>query len=216
MNLTSALLTVACHASQDDAAKYATPLQIACDTYAINTPLRLAAFFAQIGHESGSLSATEESFNYSISALTLTFPQQMPPALARQYGRQADEKSVPPARQQQIAALVYANRYGNGDAASGDGWAYRGSGLIQTTFRDNFASTGSALGIDLVANPDRLRCDASTAALSAAFFWQSHDLNALADLGQFDAITQRINPSMNGKVDRDLRYATAKTALGIR
>ena len=123
------------------------------DRYSINTPQRLAAFLAQIGHESTSLSSTAESFNYAIPALMATFPRAMPFALAQKYGRQPGEKTVPLDRQKQIASIVYANKYGNGPTESGDGWSYRGSGLVQTTFRSNFKEAGDDIGVDLVANP---------------------------------------------------------------
>lgn len=215
MMVSASLLVAACGASQANAAKFVIPLRTACDRYSINTPQRMAAFLAQIGHESMSLSQTEESFNYSIPALMAAFPRAMPFALARKYGRQAGEKAVPLDRQKQIASIVYANRYGNGDSASGDGWAYRGSGLVQTTFKDNFKAAGDDIGVDLVAKPDLLRTDPATAALAAGYFWLYHGLNALSDSGNFDAVTRRINPAMAGKPDRDKRYAVAKAALGI-
>ncbi|MBD1412844.1 glycoside hydrolase family 19 protein [Burkholderia contaminans] len=215
MIVTASLLVAACGASQANAAKFAVPLRTACDRYSINTPQRMAAFLAQIGHESMSLSQTEESFNYSIPALMATFPRAMPFALAQKYGRQASEKAVPLDRQKQIASIVYANRYGNGDSASGDGWRYRGSGLVQTTFKDNFKAAGDDIGVDLVSKPDLLRADPTTAALAAGYFWLYHGLNALSDSGNFDAVTRRINPAMAGKPDRDKRYAVAKGALGI-
>ncbi|CAB3779444.1 hypothetical protein LMG28688_00844 [Paraburkholderia caffeinitolerans] len=213
--IVSASLLVACGASKADAANYAVPLRAACDRYSINTPQRLAAFLAQIGHESASLSSTSESFNYAIPALMATFPRAMPFALASKYGRQPGEKVVPLDRQKQIASIVYANKYGNGPTESGDGWSFRGSGLIQTTFKANFEEAGHDIGVDLVANPDLLRSDPQTAALAAGFYWINHGLNALADSGNFDAVTRRINPAMAGKPDRDARYAVARKALGL-
>ncbi|WP_175795979.1 glycoside hydrolase family 19 protein [Burkholderia anthina] len=215
MIVSASLLVAACGASSADAAKYSVPLRTACDRYSINTPQRLAAFLAQVGHESISLSTTAESFNYAIPALMATFPRAMPFALATKYGRQPGETAVPLARQQQIASIVYANRYGNGPTESGDGWSYRGSGLIQTTFKDNFKAAADDIGVDLVAKPDLLRMDPATASLAAAFYWINHGLNALADSGNFDAVTRRINPAMAGKPDRDARYAVARKALGL-
>jgi putative chitinase len=213
--ITPALLENACQSMTVNAAKFAAPLTAACERYSINTPQRLAAFLAQIAHESGSLGATSESFNYAIPALMATFPRVMTYAVAVKYGRQPNEKAVPLERQQQIASMVYANKYGNGNAASGDGWKYRGSGLVQTTFKANFADAAKDIGVDIVANPDLVRNDPATAALVAGFFWINHGLNALADAGEFDAITRRINPAMVGADARRARWAKAKAALGI-
>lgn len=215
MNITPALLSQVTLCMNVNAAKYAAPLQAACDKFGINTPFRLSAFLAQIGHESGSLSAISESFNYSIPALMGTFPRTMPYAMAVKYGRQPNETAVPLARQMQIANIVYGNQYGNGGAASGDGWKFRGSGLVQTTFHDNFKQAGEILGVDLVANPDLVRTDATTAAMCAGAFWQFHALNALADSGNFEAITRRINPKMPGEADRLAIYNRARKTLGI-
>lgn len=213
--LTPAILSAACQCMTSDANKYAAPLQTACDRYSINTPQRLAAFLAQIGHESASLSATAESFDYSVAALMTTFPREMSFPMAQKYGRASTEKVAPLARQMQIASIVYSNRFGNGATSTGDGWTYRGSGLVGTTFKANYKAAGDDLKVDLVANPDLVRNDASTAALVAGFFWINHGLNSLADSGDFEAITRRINPAMAGAADRDKRFVRAKVALGI-
>jgi putative chitinase len=215
MNITPALIESACGCTNLNGQKYADALAAACTRYGITSPQRLAAFLAQIAHESGSLSTIAESFDYSVPALAATFPRVMTTALASSYGRRANERFVPIERQTQIANLVYANRYGNGDPASGDGWRYRGSGLLQITFRANFVQAGKALGIDLENRPDLLRTDASVATLAAAFFWNSRGLNALADASDFDTITRRINPAMAGSPDRRKRWSIAKAALGI-
>lgn len=215
MIITAPLLVVACGAAQSDAARYALPLRAACDRYEINTPQRVAMFLAQIGHESGSLRAIAESFDYSVPALMTTFPRAMPFALAQKYGRQANEKAVPLDRQKQIASIVYANKYGNGATESGDGWKYRGSGLVQTTFKSNFEELSEDVNLDLVSDPDRLRTDPQIAALGAGFFWKSKGLNVLADAGNFDRVTARINPAMAGKPDRDRRYDACRKALGL-
>lgn len=216
MTITPALMQVACGASAANAAKYATPLSAACDRFSVNTPQRIAAFLAQVGHESAGLSASVESFNYGVPGLMATWPRKMPFALATKLGRQAGEKAVPLDRQQKIASIVYASQYGNGDSTSGDGWAYRGSGLIQLTFHDNYKAFGDAIHLDLVGQPDKLRADPALAAMSAAWFWIEHGCNTLADAGAFDSITRRINgPAMAGKADRDALYAAAKRAIGI-
>ncbi len=216
MIISASLLVAACGASKVNAARFAAPMRDACDRYSINTPQRVAAFLAQVGHESASLSTTAESFNYSVSGLMTTFPRAMPFALAKQYGRQSGETSVPLERQRRIASVVYANRYGNGGSETGDGWAYRGSGLIQTTFKANFEAAGKDIGVDLVAKPDMLRDDPGVAALAAGYYWFFHGLNTLSDGGNIDAMTRRINPAMAGAADRRARFDTAKAALGIK
>jgi putative chitinase len=216
MTITPALLQVACGASAANAARFAAPLQAACDRYSVNTPERLAAFLSQVGHESAGLSATVESFNYGVPGLMSTWPRKMPFALASTLGRQPGETVVPLARQQRIASIVYANQYGNGDSSTGDGWQYRGSGLIQLTFHDNFAAFGRDISLDLLSSPDKLRADPALCALSAGWFWIEHGCNTLADAGAFDSITRRINgPAMKGADGRAALYAAAQHALGI-
>ena len=216
MTITPALLQVACGASAVNAARFAAPLQAACDRYSVNTPQRLAAFLSQVGHESAGLSATVESFNYAAPGLMATWPRKMPFALANTLGRRADESVVPVERQQRIASIVYASQFGNGESTTGDGWRYRGSGLIQLTFHDNFEAFGRDISLDLVSEPDKLRADPVLCALSAGWFWIEHGCNTLADAGAFESITRRINgPAMKGKSHRDALYAAAKHALGI-
>lgn len=214
MTITPALLIAACGATPANAARFVTPLQAACDRFAVNTPQRLAAFLSQVGYESGALSATQESFNYSVVGLTANF-RRMTPVLAATLGRQPGETVVPLARQQRIANIAYASQYGNGEAASGDGWAYRGSGLIQLTFHDNYKAFGDAIQLDLVGSPDKLRADPALCALSAGWFWQTNGCNTLADAGSFDSITRRINKAMAGADQRRALYAAAKQALDI-
>ncbi|WP_459715939.1 glycoside hydrolase family 19 protein [Paraburkholderia sp. 2C] len=190
------------------------PLEVTCDRFSISTPLRVAAFLAQVGHESSGLKAMAESFNYSVAALPQKF-RKMTPALASILGRQPGETMVPIARQQKIANIAYANQYGNGDSSSGDGWAYRGSGLIQLTFRGNFEACSDDLNLDLITNPDRARTDDTIAALVSGWFWAKNGCNTLADAGSFDSITRRINKAMAGKTQRDALYAAARQALSI-
>jgi putative chitinase len=202
-------------AQQASAAFWLDPLSTAMDRFQINTPARQAAFLAQLAYESGGfpLPPVAEKFNYAAARLDAVFSsltQQQCNAL----GRQPGETCVPPERQQQIANLVYQNKCGNGPAASGDGWRYRGSGLIQLTFKSNFDAAGRAIGHDLVSNPDSVRNDASTAALVAAWFWQSHGCNELADTGAFHQITAKINPAHEGEQGRDNAFELASNALG--
>ena len=202
-------------ASQASAAFWLGPISTAMDHFKINTPARQAAFLAQVAYESGGfpLPPVAEKVNYAAARLDAVF-SSLTTAQCNALGRQPGETCVPPDRQQQIANLVYQNKCGNGAAAGGDGWRYRGSGLIQLTFKGNFDAAGKAIGTDLVGNPDSVRNDANTAALVAAWFWQSHGCNELADQGAFHAITAKINPAHEGEQGRDNAIELASNALG--
>jgi putative chitinase len=176
--------------------------------------LRIAAFLAQLGHESVGLARTAESFDYSVVALPQVF-RRITPALAATLGRQPGENMVPIARQQRIANIAYAGQYGNGDSASGDGWAFRGSGCIQLTFRANFEACGADLSLDLAGDPDRVRTDSTLAALVSGWYWSTKGLNVLADAGNIQGVTKRINPAMLGASHRNQLYIAAKAALGV-
>jgi len=177
-------------------------LNTAMNAYQIVGTQRVAAFLAQVGHESGQLRSVVENLNYGAQALIATWPSRFTQALAAQVARQPE----------QIANIAYASRMGNGDASSGDGWAFRGRGLIQITGRANYQACGDALGVDLIGNPDLL-AQPQYAALSAAWYWATNGLNTLADAGSFDSITQRINGGQNGAADRQALYATAQQVL---
>jgi putative chitinase len=186
----------------------------AMDEFAITTPDRQAAFIAQIRHESGGFRQLVESFNYKPSALAIF--SRVPPLERERLGRHQNETEVPLARQKQIANLAYGGRYGNGDTASGDGWRYRGRGLKQITFRDNYAACGRALELDLVAEPELLATVDRLAVRSAGWFWNKNGCNAPADRGDFAAITRIINgPAMDGQERRVVFWETAKSALRL-
>lgn len=165
--------------------------------YRIDSPVRRAAFIAQVGHESGQLRRLAENLNYSAAGLAATWPGRFrdsagqPNALAQRLAR----------RPEAIANHVYAERLGNGPTALGDGWRYRGRGLIQLTGRNNYRACGEAIGADLIANPELLE-QPEWAAMSAAWFWSSNGLNELADAGRFDEITRRINGGTHGQAQR--------------
>ena len=163
--------------------------------FQINTPLRLAHFLAQCGHESGGFKATSENLNYSAKGLMGIFKKYFPTeALANAYQRNP----------QKIANKVYANRMANGDEASGDGFKFRGRGYIQLTGKDNYTQFGKAIGENIVANPDVV--SGKYALLSAAWFWSKNGLNNLSDGGSTDAvvtsITKRVNGGTIGLADR--------------
>ncbi len=161
----------------------------------INSPLRLAHFLAQCGHESGGFRATQENLNYSAKGLMGIFKKYFPTeALANAYQRNP----------QKIANRVYANRMANGDEASGDGYKFRGRGYIQLTGKDNYTQFGKAIGENITSNPDVV--SGKYALLSAAWFWSKNGLNKLADGGASDAvvtsITKRVNGGTIGLADR--------------
>jgi putative chitinase len=163
--------------------------------FQINTPLRLAHFLAQCGHESGGFRATSENLNYSAKGLNSIFKKYFPTeASATAYARNP----------QKIANKVYANRMANGDEASGDGFRFRGRGYIQLTGRANYTAFGKAIGEDVTGNPDVV--SGKYALLSAAWFWSNNGLNKLADGGSTDAvvttITRRVNGGTIGLADR--------------
>lgn len=184
------------------------PFKAAMALYAIDTPLRQAALLATVGHESGSLGRVEENLNYSAQAMMQAWPKRFPTIESARYYEHAPER---------LANFVYANRMGNGSFGSGDGWRYRGRGPIQITGHGGYARLSAALGLDLVADPDIL-LQPTPGALSACWFFNDIDGNELADHGQFDLISQRVNGATTvervvGLEDRRERYAAALAAL---
>ena len=181
----------------------------AMNKFGIDTPKRQAHFIAQIGTESGGFRSVQESLNYSVAGLAI-FGTRLTSAQREQLGRKPGEAALSPKRQEAIANLVYGGRYGND--LGGDGWKYRGRGLKQITFRDNYAACGKALGLNLIDNPGALTED-RYAALSAGWFWQSNGCNAFADAGDVAGLTRRINGGANGLEDRKARTRIAEAAL---
>ncbi|WP_144138317.1 glycoside hydrolase family 19 protein [Paraburkholderia sp. BCC1884] len=200
--------------SEELASRWFDLLVATTDEFGISTPQRQAAFIAQIRHESGGFRYLSESFNYKPSALAIF--SRVPVHERGKLGRQQSEAEVPLVRQQQIANLAYGGRYGNGDPASGDGWRYRGRGLKQITFRDNYAACGKALGLDLVAEPDLLATVDKLAVRSAGWFWKTNGCNGPADRDDFAATTRIINgPAMDGQEKRVAFWNAARSALQL-
>lgn len=187
------------------AALFLAPLNDAMAEFDIDTPQRQAMFLAQLAHESGELTRTVENLRYSPARIMEVFPRHV------SSWRDADALSKSP---QKLASRVYGGRMGNGDEASGDGYRYRGRGLIQLTGRDNYRLAGSALHLPLLDRPELLE-QPEAACRSAAWFWFSNGCNALADKGDFLATTRRINGGSNGHVERCRYLARAKQALGM-
>jgi putative chitinase len=155
--------------------------------FAINTPLRLAHFLAQCGHESGGFRATQENLNYSAKGLNGIFRKYFPTeAAAAAYARQP----------QKIASKVYGNRMGNGNEASGEGYKFRGRGYIQLTGKENYTAFGKAIGEDILSNPDVV--SSKYALLSAAWFFSKNGLHKMADSGASDAVVTQITKRVNG------------------
>jgi putative chitinase len=174
--------------------------------YEIDTPNRVAAFVAQCGHESLGFTVLQENLNYSADGLRKIFGKYFPTAeIAKQYARKPE----------MIANRAYANRIGNGDEDSGDGYKYRGRGIIQITGRNNYSKCSIALFDDetnLLENPDLL-IEPHYAMHSACWFWNATRLNALADSGDMKTMTKRINGGYLGLEDRIAHYNHALEVL---
>ena len=172
--------------------------------YDINTPQRVAAFIAQAAHESGNFTALHENLNYRAETLLKVFPKYFPTdALAQQYAHHPE----------MIANRVYANRMGNGDEASGDGFRYCGRGLIQLTGKSNYQAFADSLQIAVEDVPAYLQTFEG-AVQSACWFWESNNLNQYADSGDILAMTKRINGGTIGLADRQAHYNQALQVFG--
>lgn len=191
------------------AAKWFPHIQKTMVEFSIDTPLRQAAFIAQIGTESSGFKSVVESLNYSVEGLRI-FSSRLTTEQRQRLGRKPGELALSPSRQADIANIVYGGRYGN--ANPGDGWKFRGRGLKQVTFHDNYLACGKALGLDLIANPDLLLLD-ENAARSAGWFWKANGCNQFADKEDIVGLTKRINGGANGLDDRKARYIIAKSVL---
>jgi putative chitinase len=155
--------------------------------FGVNTPLRLAHFLSQTGHESGGFKITTENLNYSVKGLTGIFKKYFPTVeVAMQYAKQP----------QKIANVVYANRMGNGDKVSGDGFKFRGRGYIQLTGKTNYQAFDKTVDDDIEANPDLVAT--KYPLLSAAWFWSKNKLNEIADGGPTDEVVTKITKRVNG------------------
>ncbi|WP_295485029.1 glycoside hydrolase family 19 protein [uncultured Pseudomonas sp.] len=179
--------------------------------YGIVSRLRMAAFLAQIGHESGQLRTLIENLNYRADRIRQIGQSSPAGSRWRSLVPRADELAGNPER---FANALYGGRMGNGPEALGDGWRYRGRGLIQVTGRDNYAACSEALFGDsrLLSTPELLEHPVY-AAMSAGWFWQKAGLNTLADQGDLLTITKRINGGTSGLDDRKALYARALEVL---
>jgi putative chitinase len=195
-----------------DARAWADALASAMSQFEITSPARVAAFLAQTAHESAGFTRLVENLDYSGARLMVVWPGRFPTL----------EKAAPYARQpERLANFVYARRLGNGDEASGDGWRYRGRGLLQLTGRGNYRSTGLALTHAFVDTPDAAS-EPRWAALTAAHFWKSRGLNELADdenddndAADFTRISAIVCGGRTGLASRMDYWRRARTALGL-
>ncbi|MFZ9611160.1 MAG: glycoside hydrolase family 19 protein [Methylococcales bacterium] len=179
-------------------------LNEALPQYEINTIERVAAFIAQCAHESGGFSVLEENLNYKAATLSKLWPQRFPPGIAEEYAGNPEK----------IANKTYGSRMGNGDEHTGEGYKYRGRGLLQLTGKDNYRACSQALFQDttLLEDPDLL-LDPYYAIHSACWFWSKNKLNQYADSGDFTTMTKKINGGTIGLDDRIHHYNAAVDVL---
>jgi len=179
--------------SSQDADQYIHELEETLPKYEIASSRgRLAHFFAQILHESGCLRYDMENLNYSVDGLLKTFPK---------YFKTREQAEACARQPEKIANRIYANRMGNGSESSGDGWKYRGRGLIQLTGKSNYAAFAAWINDPrVIDNPDLVSTD--YAVHSAVYFWDKNKLNQLADADDVVGLTRKINGGENGLAHR--------------
>jgi len=191
--------------STDKAAleKYLEPLNKCFERFEINTAERISMFLAQVGHESAGLKTVKENLNYSAERLIQVFPKYFRNVSATSYARNPEK----------IANRVYASRMGNGPEESGDGWKYRGRGAIQLTGKDNYSRFARDMGMTLEEVPAYLETPEG-AIMSAGWFWDVNNLNALADAEDITGSTRKINGGVNGLEDRKHHYKKIRSIIG--
>lgn len=182
---------------------FAVPLADAMERYNIVGIARQAAFLSQVGIESDHLRHLMENLSYSGERMMQVWPARFP-TLTSTIGYVRNPQA--------LANKVYANRMGNGDEKSGDGWKYRGRGIGHITGKANYEKCGQALGFDLVGNPGLLESP-RLAAESFAWFWSANGINRLADAGDITAVSKRVNGGVNGLAQRIAMYELARKVL---
>lgn len=180
-------------------ALYAQPFFEACARWQIETSAQINALLANVLHETVHFERMRESFDYRVDALIDVFGRHITPEQALWLGRKKGEAKVPEDRQQTIANIVYANRHGNGNEDSGDGWRYRGRGGFQLTFRNAYAEFSRMKFGDerLLEDPDAV-AKPELAMESAAWYFVTEGCLTLADEGRFDDVCRKINPALEG------------------
>ncbi len=183
--------------------QWVDPLNQTFERFGIMSPTQQASFIGQCGHECGHFKTLEENLNYRAEALMKLWPKRFPLLeIAKQYERNP----------RKIANKVYADRMGNRDEASGDGYRFRGRGCIQLTGHSGYYHAGQALGVDFVMEPD-LVATPQFAALTAGWFWNTHKLNQYADNQDYKMMTKKINGGFIGLDDRIKHINLALTVL---
>lgn len=202
MSLITVQSLVAAGVAPTQARQFAQPLAAACARFDISTPARIAGFVAQCRVESADFTRLEENLFYTTpERIRAVFPSRVP-SLADAARLVRNPKA--------LANRVYHSRLGNGPEGSGDGYAFRGRGIVQLTGRANYADAATALGRPYVEQPE-LVAQPADACLTAAWFWHARKLSILADSAQWDAITRQVNgPAM---LHADLRRQHAEQAL---
>ena len=219
--LTPELLSLSTGCSLDIANKFCPYLVAILPTFEITTLNRLAAFLAQTSHETAGFTKLEENLNYSADGLANTWPNRYASRSSQNglYDKNKVGRYLPnplalklARKPLNIANNVYANRMGNGNEASGDGWKYRGKGLIQLTGKANHVMLTLNTGIDFIKEPDLL-LQACFAVISAGWFWKENNLNQLADKEDIEGISKTINGGSIGLSKRLELYAKIKSKL---
>ena len=189
-----------------DAAVWADAAMQILPKYEINTPYRIAGFFAQCGHESAGFRVLEENLFYRAETLDTIFPKYFKNA-----GRVASDYAKQP---EKIANVIYANRMGNGDTASGEGYLFRGRGVIQLTGKENYSAFALSIKTTL---PDAIQyIQTKRGALeSACWFWKTRGLNAACDANDITKMTKLINGGTIGLADRKRHYEQALAIMGV-
>jgi putative chitinase len=196
---------LACGVQPSVAKDWIEPLKAALAMYAIDTKVRIAAFLAQAVHESAHLTRIEENLYYTTpERIRAVFPSYVP-SLAEAARLTRNGRA--------LANRVYANRLGNGDESSDDGWRYRGSGVFQLTGRSNFAASAMAIGRDYKLHPEWVRENKADAALTAAHYFRVRGGVALADSSQIDAISQMVAGSRIAVAERRSLFDHALAAM---
>ena len=191
--------------TNNNAADWFAALDNNLPTFNIETDVRVAAFLAQCSHESMDFTHLHENLNYRATSLIAVWPSHFNTANADRYAHNPEK----------IANCAYANRMGNGDEASGDGWKYRGRGIIQITGKNNYIACSNFLFNDtrLLDTPDLLENDMDVVIQGACWYWQSRKLNDFADVGDITGMTRKINGGLIGLDDRTKRYNNALAIL---